>query len=575
MSKIRFLDELVINQIAAGEVIENSASVVKELVENSLDSGAECVTVEILGGGRQLIRVSDDGCGMSLEEARLSLQRHATSKLVALEDLESINTKGFRGEAIPSIASISQMTLLTSNGDAPSGEKGSLLLIEGGKLLSESQAVRDRGTTMEIKSLFFNVPVRKKYQKSPSYDVRSVDKMLRQIALSHPYQGFQFISDGKTLFHVHPQEASIETGSAMRNRMENLMGRDLENFEWVDFEMDEIKIRGFIGNPPMAKRSRSAQIVWVNRRSIFSPLVAQSVKNGMGSMLQEGLYPAFSLFIDLPGTCVDVNVHPQKKEVRFCDEEKMRSLIAKAVYGTFHGKQSVFHFSPIDFSAPNENFSPFAFFNPGLPSTVQKEEQIEWIPSHFQSRPQIITLIKGYVVLEAQTLPKNWYEREREGLAFLDQRLAHERILLESLGSEGKESKVSQTLLIPKTIEVGALQCSLLKEHEDLLKKMGIDLKPFGETTIVVEALPESMEEVDLLALLMQLGDELQEYASSTQEKSALKLISRMAMRRDRRLSLVEANHLLDALMQCQHPSLCPRGRPVIKMVGLKELEKW
>lgn len=569
MSKIRFLDELVINQIAAGEVIENSASVVKELVENSLDSGASCITVEILGGGRQLIRVSDDGCGMSLEEARLCLQRHATSKLVALEDLESINTKGFRGEAIPSIASISQMTLITSN-----GEESYLLLIEGGKLLSESHAIRDVGTTMEIKSLFFNVPVRKKYQRSPSYDVRSVDKILRQIALGHPYQGFQLISDGKPLFHVHPQEAFVEIGSAIRSRMENLM--EIEDSQWVDFEADEVKIRGFVGRPQTAKRSRSAQTVWVNRRSIFSSLVAQSVKNGMGSMLQEGLYPAFSLFIDLPGTMVDVNVHPQKKEVRFCDEEKMRALIAKAIYSTFHGKESVFHFSPMNFSVANEDSaSSFSFFNPAPSFTPQKEEQMEWIPSQFQSRPQIITLIKGYVVLEAQTLPKNWYEKDREGLAFLDQRLAHERILFESLQREGKGSKVSQTLLIPKTIEVGALQCSILKEHEQLLKKMGIDLKPFGEGAVVVEALPESMEEGDLVALLTQLGDELQEYSSSTQEKSAHKLISRMAMRRDRRLSLVEANHLLDALMLCHSPSLCPRARPVIKMVGLKELEKW
>lgn len=306
VQKILKLPETVINQISAGEVVENPASIVKELVENSLDAGANAIHVEIVGGGQELIRVEDDGCGMSSEDALLSLERHATSKLKSIDDLQTLGTMGFRGEALAAISSVSQFELMTSDGT------GTKVVCEGGRIVKAEPCARNRGTTIEIRSLFFNTPARKKFQKSASACAAAVTKTMETIVLAHPEIAFTLKVHGKTTIKTRP--------ASWKERIGEIVGI-LEHE--VKFEGNGVAIAGLIGAPAKAMINRSGQYLYINRRPIFSPLISRAVKDGFGTRIAEHEFPPFVLFLEIPADEVDVNVHPQKKEARFRDEGKM------------------------------------------------------------------------------------------------------------------------------------------------------------------------------------------------------------------------------------------------------------
>lgn len=350
-SKIRVLSDHTINQIAAGEVIENPASVVKELVENSLDAGADDICVEISGGGRQLIRISDNGCGMNRDDALLCLERHATSKIRAVDDILSVGTMGFRGEAIPSIASISKFLLMTAEAPPPgtadrqaAAPAGTMLVVDGGKMVSCVPTVHAPGTTIEVKALFFNVPARKKFLKSPAVDTNEILKMLSLLALGHPTVKFQLISDGKRLLFAprcDPQQPLVQQ---LQERGTAVLGQDfMQHTCPIESRSDAIAIAGVIGLPDYTRHNRLGQHLFINRRGVVSPLVSFAIRDGYGTALPSGRHPVFVLNITLPGPLVDVNVHPQKREVRLRQEQILREMVVKAVHTALRPQSSSTH----------------------------------------------------------------------------------------------------------------------------------------------------------------------------------------------------------------------------------------
>lgn len=328
-SKIRVLDERTINQIAAGEVIENPASVVKELVENAIDAGSTDICIEIKGGGRQLIRVSDNGCGMIQDDALLCLERHATSKIRNVDDIYAIGTMGFRGEAIPSIAAISKFTLMTCY----KGEnKGTMVSVEGGKILQSTPVVHAPGTTVEVKSLFFNVPVRKKFQRSPAYDANEILKMISQIALGYPEIKFQLMSDQKTILTAPTTNSEATFQEKLKQRIKDILGMDfVETSYSVSGAQEGYKLQGLIGMPAFTRHNRSGQYLFINRRAVVSPLIGYAVRAGYGTTLSTQRHPVYALHLTVPGELVDVNVHPQKREVRLRQEQILREMVVAAI----------------------------------------------------------------------------------------------------------------------------------------------------------------------------------------------------------------------------------------------------
>lgn len=435
------LSEDVINQIAAGEVVENPASIVKELIENSLDAGARKISIRIQTGGQQLIEIEDDGCGMSSEDAILCLERHATSKIRTAEDLYALNTMGFRGEALAAISSISHFELKTSDGNM-----GTHILAQGGKIASISPMARNRGTTIAIRSLFFNVPARKKFQKSPSANTAQVAKVAETLALAHPEVSFVLKSQSDVLLRTEPEDR--------KKRIESLLGP-------FAHEVEMSFLQGFLSSPQNAKTHRRNQFLFINRRPVFSPVISRAVQAGYGTRIAENHYPPFILFLTIDSTQVDVNVHPQKKEVRLSCESALFHKIESAVAEAF-APQSFSE--PISFT-PHFTLAEETFPRPQPPSFQEME-----LP--FEIEERLLTVAEHYLLIE------------KEGLIAVDLKAAHARILYERL-AEKKGS--SQALLWPLEIDL---------EDEDLpeLEKMGIECRSIGVKRIAIDALPEGLE---------------------------------------------------------------------------------
>lgn len=329
MPKIQLLDEQTINQIAAGEVIENASSVIKELIENSLDSGATEIAVEIKAGGRQLIRIIDNGCGMSSDDALLALQRHATSKLQKVTDFDALATMGFRGEAIPSIASISKMSILTSNGQPDHPNVGFYVMVEGGTLAQQMTAARSRGTTIEVKSLFFNVPVRQKFQKSVTSDTAEAYKIVSSLALANPDIAFSLISDQKELLRVGVQAQSTKRKS---ERILDVLGLEFfQSLRPLDVDDGTYHFSGLIGSPSYVRHNRTGQYFFINRRPVVVSSLSLALKEGYGTRLAMQRYPVCVLYLQIPSDQIDVNVHPQKRQVRLRQEGYIKNILLTGI----------------------------------------------------------------------------------------------------------------------------------------------------------------------------------------------------------------------------------------------------
>lgn len=617
-TKIRVLPDHTINKIAAGEVIENPASVVKELVENSIDAGSTEICVEIKGGGRLLIRVTDNGSGMSADDALLCLERHATSKLREVEDIHTLSTMGFRGEAIPSIASISKFNLLTRPEEASDDAAGTMVIVDGGDIISCKPAVRSKGTTIEVKALFFNVPVRKKFLKSPAVDANEILKMTTLIALGHPEIRFQLISEGKTILDTSPAGIESPFDDRLKARVEDTLGKEFsENLSFIDSTNDKISLQGGVGLPSYTRHNRSAQYLFINKRAVVSPLVSYAVKEGFGTSIPSGRFPSFVLHLTLPGNWVDVNVHPQKREVRLRQEQIVKELVINAVRGTLTLPNSFQEASapyswfapagsawtsprptepdnvPEQWSLPPKSpVQPFSTYTAAAPA-IKPEASFHVKPDIlFEERaetpPKVAATLPGYFLIEASQdhpiFSKGCRSPEKQGLVIVDQKRAHARIIFERLSmSESQQKIAQQTLLIPHTIELAAHEADALRRSLPHLNSMGLSIKEFSSNTFVIDALPQVFGNNAIDQLIFDLLQDVRtwqdpsdadESAENTRAKQIAQTASRTAVSNGKKLGLQEAQHLLGQLLKCRTPTLCPSGKPVFVQVSLDDLAK-
>ncbi len=640
MNRIRLLPDHVANQIAAGEVVERPASVVKELVENSLDAGAGRITVEIGAGGRSLIRVTDDGCGMGRDDALLCLERHATSKIRRAEDLAAVTTMGFRGEALPSIASVSRFSLTTREAEDATGE-GTQVIIGGGKILEVRAAASPAGTTIEARQLFFNLPARRKFLRAEETERAHIQHYLTLVALAWPAVACTFIADGRTVWQLPAVKwaSPAERPAALRERLRQLHGADVPLLP-VDFtaEVQEtgddgaheeslvlrdaarfstFRVWGFIGAPGVSRATRDEQHLFVNQRPVDNRGLNFALLEGYHNALMKGRYPVCCLFLELDPAAVDVNVHPQKREVKFREEAAVRRLVAKAVRDTlaaFHrpaepapapaaGPATVSAMpeptpelrlnsvqpapprppSPppaAGFSLPAERPRPPQAAMPApdrapianVPPAAAPPGAAPGVPVPLLRVPLRLVGVVGrlYVVLESD-----------RGLVLLDQHAAHERILYEQMLArlERAEAAPSQRLLLPETVELSARDASFVRQHLDILARLGVGLREFGERTFLLDALPPFVRGGNPRQFAFQLVDELKAAGSGVNtlrlgEDMVAKTVCRHAVKANDPLAGKELEQLVEDLRRCEMPYTCPHGRPTLIEMGWRELEK-
>jgi DNA mismatch repair protein MutL len=599
-SKIRVLDEQTINKIAAGEVIENPASVVKELTENALDAGATEITIETKGGGRQLVRITDNGCGMNPDDALLCLERHATSKLKEIDELHSIGTMGFRGEAVPSIASISKFTLFTR---VPTEETGTLIRIEGGKILSCSPVECAPGTTIEVKDLFFNVPVRKKFQRSPTHDATEIQKIVIQLALGNPSIQFRLISN---------QEIIISTASCQHDSFSEALGERIRQLLGTEFYAQltplsgtkgDYHLEGFVGNPSAARHNRSGQHLFINRRGVVVPLVSFAARDGYGTMLPSAKHPLYVFHLTMPMDLLDVNVHPQKREVRLRQERLLKELIFFSVEEALQKKQSFTR----PFPSQNHDFPPLSEFpevtlpwvsaqRPSQPPTerpyalpklstplptpkmapaiVQEPHLFDPLPPQEPKKQpslEVIGTVQKYILATShETSPE---------LTVIDQRAAHARIIFEKLLTSTPEHQEMQLLLVPYIIELSVSDASTLRSQLESLQNAGIQIKEFGHTSFAIDAIPQIFGSVDLHKLIDEILKNSYEENDPTivkreHQKKLAQAASRAAIASGKHLSRFEAQQLVDQLVQCRHPLQCPYGKTTMVKLSSHDIGK-
>jgi len=585
MNRIRLLPEQVANQIAAGEVIERPASIVKELVENALDAEAARITVEIQAGGRSLVRVIDDGTGMSRDDALLSLERHATSKIRRAEDLAAIATMGFRGEALPSIASVSRFTLTTRERDGAPTE-GTQIVISGGKILEVKAAGTAPGASVEVRQLFFNLPARRKFLRTEETEAAHIQHYLTLAALAFPEVAFTFQKDGRLVWQLPAVKSGKEAPArlaALRERLRALYG-DEQKLLSVDYSAQSdhpndsgepdrpssFHLWGFIGAPGVSRSTREDQHLFVNRRPVENRGLNFALLEGYHTALMKGRYPVCCLFLEIDPAAVDVNIHPAKREVKFHQESEVRRFVALVVRQTllsFHGSERQIQ-SPI---SRNENV-PLA--SSPAPSNVRPIEQkplpnfpaglrpiTEAMPGRsaqpslrmgfappaeaspsarpgmsITSSPSPTELTKFTQLTPSPdpllkvplrlvgVIGKLYVVLESDrGLVLLDQHAAHERILFEQMLSrlEKSDQAPSQRLLLPETVELSARDANFLREQLPLLLRLGVGLSEFGERTFLLDALPPFVKATDPRRFVLESVDELK---AAGQELNTLRL---------------------------------------------------
>jgi DNA mismatch repair protein MutL len=595
MSRIRLLPEILASQVAAGEVIERPASVIKELVENSIDAGARKIEVSVRRGGISLIRVVDDGCGMDRDDALLSLERHATSKIRTSADLAAIATLGFRGEALPSIASVSRFRLTTREPEAVAGTE---IIVAGGKIETVRDGGEAPGTQIEVRSIFYNLPARRKFLRSENTESRNIEHQLHLQATGHPEIAFVFVRDERVVLQ-------LPAASSLLDRIRDLHGKDLVErllpVEEPKRNSAKIRIRGLIGQAGVSRQTRAQQLVFVNGRAIESPVLSAALREGYHTALMKGQFPVTFLFLDLDPAAVDVNVHPAKREVRFRDPNSVREAVVDAIRRTLESgrgdwQQQFQRPTAPAVPIPQEHFPAAAieqrqFAEPAItrviPSRAGSEES-ERVPeatgtaepgynraeainvaSTSQQFQIIGVLNKLYVLMENQ-----------DGLVLVDQHAAHERILFEELRRRMEEQGVpSQRLLLAQTFELAPRDAEWVERNAATLQKMGIGIEPFGQNAFKIDSLPTFLDVSDPVTFMRKVIDGLK---SASNGSSALRLgedmiaktVCRHAVKANDPLRYLEVEKLITDLLQCDLPYCCPHGRPTMIQISHGELEK-
>jgi len=563
MKPIHVLERSVAERIAAGEVIERPASVVKELVENSLDAGARAVTVEVEGAGLRLIRVIDDGEGIPADQVDLAFERFATSKISSVEDLEQVTSYGFRGEALPSIAAVARVTLTACTRNAPNAVR---ISVAGGEIQATGAHGAPPGVTVEVNALFYNTPARLKFLRSPAREQALIAEALQRAAMAHPEVAFRLVADGR--------ESGWWPRAEPVQRVAELLG--------AGFAQDLIPVRGaapagafhgWLGRPEHGRPNRAGQHLFVNRRPVQSAMLRRATEQGYAQLMPVGRFPAFALFVDVYPAALDVNVHPRKMEVRFREESRLFGAVAHGVREALLSSPLIRQagVGPVGPAVPGEPVQgELLTILPGMGETAAHEAGPIYgsaVPSRLPVLRPVGQLLNTYILAEGP-----------DGLYLIDQHAAHERVLYERLIAARRQgSQVSQGLAIPLTVELSPPQMAMLVGHGDHFAQMGFEVEPFGAGTAILRAAPVLIPGVPGADLLLRAIGRLQEdgEGEDPQERIAIATACHTAIRAGDRLSPDAISALLADLNAAEDPFTCFHGRPTIIALSREQIERW
>ncbi|MDW8369547.1 MAG: DNA mismatch repair endonuclease MutL [Geminicoccaceae bacterium] len=587
MPAIRVLDEAIVNRIAAGEVVERPASVVKELVENALDAGAGRIAVELVGGGRELVLVSDDGHGIAPEDLPLAIARHATSKL-ADENLVRITTLGFRGEALPSIAAVARLAITSR---PPGAETAHTLLVEGDRIEGPRPAAGPPGTRVEVRELFRRTPARLKFLKSERGELQAAVEIVERLALARPEVGFTLLADGRRLLDLEP--CGGDRLARLRERAIAILGRELAgDLLEVEAIREEVRLYGLVGLPTAARGHTSAQHLVVNGRAVQDRLLRAALKVAYGDLLPQGRHPVAALFLELPPEAVDVNVHPAKTEVRFADPGQVRGLVIGALRRALaeHGTRTGGRIATAAVGAFRPG-APFPARPGGRPASGLAEAASAFAPPLAPSPPlapppapaeeeATDALAHPLGAARAQLFDAYILAQTARGLVIVDQHAAHERIVYERLKAGLASGRVAgQALLLPEVVELPAGEREALLERASELARLGLSVEPFGPDAVVVREVPALLGEAAVAPMVRDLARELAALGSATALEAALQRIAATmachgSVRAGRRLAAAEMDALLRAMERTPNSGQCNHGRPTWIELDRRAIER-
>ena len=560
INKVIKLNDNLINQIAAGEVVDNPASVIKELIENSIDANSKNIKIYIEQGGKKSILLVDDGDGMHKEDLVNAFERFATSKIENENDLENINTLGFRGEALPSISSVSQILIKSKN----NSNTGHLLEINGGKISNSKPDSISSGTTIHVKNLFYNVPARLKFLKNDTKEYQKILILFKVFSLSNPEISFSLYNNKKEIYNL--------PSSDLKSRIINIYGVEYKgSLIEVDFEQDNFKITGFIGNLSLVKKRRGNQYSFINRRYIINPLINQTVYNSYDSLIDRGEFPFYLLNIKLENSFIDINVHPKKTEIKFKNEMQIQHIVKKSVVKSLKNKLKVIP----NLYRPTENYNsqiidfPFNESN-NINSDISKEKVDKMF---IDDTINILNDIKVWQIHNKYILTEI-----SSGLIIIDQHVAHERILYEmakkSLEGDGLNS---QKIMFPITLNYSPEDFNNLLDILPYLNKIGFDIREFGDHAVIIEGSPPELsngKEKEVINDILDNFIEHKQLNSSFIDYMAATYSCKAAIKAGDKLDETECINLIDKLFSTQHPYYCPHGRPIIINLTINDLDK-
>ena len=608
---IRVLPENVANQIAAGEVVQRPASVVKELLENAVDAGATEIRLIVKDAGRTLIQVIDNGSGMDPKDARLAFERHATSKIQTANDLFELHTNGFRGEALASIAAVAHVILRTKKHDE---DLGTEIKIHGGEMLSQSQVSTDAGSNFEVRNLFYNIPARRNFLKSNAIETRHIVDAFQRVAFTYPEITFHFNHNDNEIFHL-PRAIAAQRSSILRQRIVGIMGKATnEKLVPIEEETEILQIKGFVAKPSFAKKKRGEQFFFVNNRFIKNPYLHHAVMSAFDGLLQQGCHPSYFLFLQVPSQSIDVNIHPTKTEIKFDNERDLYAIIRSTIKHSL-GQYNV---SPtLDFDRDAGLDTPYSYkdknyiqspqiqvdhdFNPfqsNYPSSAasRKESNRQWEALYLENNPEE-ELIQN-IEVEADDVTRELFEESeaassystfqlhsryiassvKSGMVLVDQQYAHQRILYEEyLAKVTLDGLGNQHLLFPLKIGFNKNDIETLKLVKGDLKSAGFHISAVLDEAVILDAIPATIKEEEVAGILETLVDnirnEVPESSFSQIDVITKSLAKSLAIKPGTRLTNKEQETILNQLFSCKEPNYSPFGKRTYIIMSLQELE--
>ena len=611
--RIRLLPENVANQIAAGEVVQRPASVVKELLENAVDAGASRIELIVKDAGRTLIQVIDDGSGMGKEDARIAFERHATSKIKTAHDLFDLHTNGFRGEALASIAAVSHVRLRTrTDGE----ELGTEIKIDGGNLVLNQAVQTPRGSVFEVRNLFFNVPARRNFLKGNSVETRHIVDAFQRVALTYPEIHFSLVHNDSELFNLPASTGESETAN-LRQRIVGIMGRNTnEKLVPIQEDTEMLRIRGFVGKPSYSRKKRGEQFFFVNRRFIRHSYLHHAVQSAFEGLMPAGNHPAYYLFLEVPRKSIDVNIHPTKTEVKFDNERDLYAIIRSTVkhsLGQYNVAPSLDFERDSSLDTPysykdrerveapsievNKDFNPFRKEYSSAMADRRKQSLQQWEALYLDNGPEK-ELIHS-IEVEAEDITQQLFDEKeginslptfqlhgrfiassiKSGMVLIDQNCAHQRILYEDfLERLTQEGVGHQQLLFPMTVALSKSEVRSLLQFRSDLDSAGFHISDSTEDEIVLDAIPLNIAEHQVRSLLEELAEnissEVPESSLSQVDSIAKSLAQSLAIKTGAKLSSKEQESLVDRLFSCKEPNYSPFGKKTFITISMEDLEE-